>query len=121
MPRIRHTSGPGRFGHSALSGVSGRGDEHDVSEEAAAYLCDDLGYFERNDVIDAEHEVVDEESKGDGGEDAFDLDEFLDQNAKPAAEDIRAGEVDDHLDAIAEAGDRTTVQDAVDERRADLE
>jgi len=124
MPRIRHTSGPGRFGHSALSGVSGRGDEHDVSEGAAAYLCDDLGYFQRSDVIDAEYEVVDEEAGDDADGDAgntFDLNKFLDQNAKPVAAEIRDGDVDDHLTEIAEADDRTTVQDAVGERRAKLE
>ena len=121
MPLIRHTSGPSRFGHSALSGVSSRGDEHNVTEEAATYLCDDLGYFERGDVIDAEYEVINEESDQNSDADGFNVDVYLEQNAKPIAEEIRAGKMDAQLDAIEEADDRTTVQDAVDDRRADLE
>ena len=35
--------------------------------------------------------------------------------------DIRAGEADGHLDEVAEADDRTTTQDAIGERRAELE
>ena len=64
MPRIRHSGGPGRFSHTSV-GVSTLGDEHDVSDSAAAYLCDERGYFERvDDVVnlsEEEYEVVDDE------------------------------------------------------------
>ena len=49
--RIRHTDGPGTYNHGSFDGISHRGDEHDVSEAAAEYLCDKLGYFERTGEI----------------------------------------------------------------------
>lgn len=122
MTQVEHVEN-GVIRHTSI-GRSEPGDTHDVSEETAAYLCDERGDFERIGVIDAEYEVVDEESEAeteaDGG-DTFDLDEFLDQNAKPAAAEIRDGDVDEHLDAISDAAERTTVQDAIGERRAELE
>lgn len=50
MPRVEHVAGPGRFSHQSV-GVSERGDEHDVPADAAEYLCDGLGYFERTGDI----------------------------------------------------------------------
>ena len=51
MVRVKHVAGPGRFAHTSLSGASTHGDEHEVSAEAADYLCDDRGYFERTGEI----------------------------------------------------------------------
>jgi len=57
MPTIKHTGGPGTFNHVALDGISNYGDEHDVPDESAEHLCDDLGYFERTgDVALSEDE-----------------------------------------------------------------
>lgn len=51
MPTIKHTAGPGTFNHVSLDGISNYGDEHDVAEETAEYLCDSLGYFERTGEV----------------------------------------------------------------------
>ena len=51
MVRVKHVAGPGRFAHASLSGTSTHGDEHEVGAEAADYLCDDRGYFERTGEI----------------------------------------------------------------------
>jgi len=64
MVRVKHVAGPGRFAHTSLSGASTHGDEHDVSAEAADYLCDDRGYFERTGEItlgEDEYEVTTDE------------------------------------------------------------
>jgi len=54
--------------------------------------------------------------------DGFDVDAFLDRTpVDDVVEDIEAGEVDDHLDAVAEAAGRVTVEDAIGQRRAELE
>ena len=63
MPRIRPSGGPGRFSHTSV-GVSTLGDEHDVSDSAAAYLCDERGYFERVvvdvDLSEDKYELVED-------------------------------------------------------------
>lgn len=120
-------------------GRFGQGDQEDVSEEVAIYLTEGRGDFEIVDADDGEEPTDAEEA--DGGEEVDDVDEddadgdaddaeetdgfdvgaFLDRNVDPVADDIRDGEVDDHLDAVSEAADRVGVQDAIGERRAELE
>lgn len=60
----------------------------------------------------------------DAGEE-FDADAFVDRNTGPVTDDIEAGDVDDHLDAVREAeedgADRKTVKEALDDRENDLE
>lgn len=52
--------------------------------------------------------------------DGFDADAFVDRTpVSDVADDIAAGDADGHLDAVAAADDRKTVQDAVEERRAE--
>lgn len=125
MP-IAHYTGGGTYrvaGHSFTNG-----DEIEVDRELAEYLADvedfevhvekqaDLG-----DVVQ-EDEPSDETDEEEAEADEFAVDEFLDRTpVEDVAEDIVAGEVDDNLEAIAEAADRVTVQDAVGERRAELE
>lgn len=57
------------------------------------------------------------ESESDG--DAFAVDEWLDQDYRERADRVTAGEVDEHLDTIADAETSQTVIDAVDDRRED--
>ena len=62
MFRVRHTDGPGRFAHASLDCVSTTGDTHEVSDAAAEYLCDELGYFERiGGVTDVDYREVDKD------------------------------------------------------------
>jgi len=76
------------------------------------------------DVETVEDDAEDsEEGAGSGGE--FELDSFLDENASDQVEAIEAGDVDDHLSAIqernAEENEYATVEEAVDERLAELD
>lgn len=109
------------------------GDRVDVSEGFAAHLREERDDFRIVDATTPEPTAADgsAESAGDEGapddesesaDDGFDADAFVDRTPmEDVVEDIRAGEVDDHLDAVAEAADRVGVEDAVGERRAELE
>ena len=125
MVRVEHVSG-GVIRHQSI-GRSTPGDTHDVSEEAAAYLCEEREEFEYSDVIDAEYEDV-TDSEGDGGDTddesdggAFDEDAWLDQDYTDRAEQVRTGEVDAHLETIDDIETSGNVRDAIGERRAELE
>jgi len=93
---------------------------------AFAEFLEERGDFELvEDVIDAEYREVDDEAEADSDDDQadgeFDVDAFLDRTpVDDVEEDIHAGEADEHLDTVAEAADRVTVETAVGERRAEL-
>lgn len=61
----------------------------------------------------------------DAGDDGFDLDSFLNGNASYQVDGIESGDVDDHLSEIregnAEENEYATVDEAVDERLAELD
>jgi len=130
MPVVEKVSG-GEFYHRGLDRRLSQADRADVNADLAAYLCDERGDFERiEDHTDAEFREVDDEEDDDAdegeaeensGDDGFDVEAFLDRTpVEDVEEDIHAGEVDDHLDAVQEAADRVTVETAVGERRAEL-
>lgn len=104
-----------------------RGDRIEVSKAMATHLVDERGDFavvERDELVDQWTDEPDEDDPGDEAEESeeFDVMAFVDRTpVEDVAEDILAGEADAYLDAIAEAADRVTVQDAVGERRAALE
>lgn len=75
MVTIRHERGPGRFAHAALDGISGYGDIHDVSEAAAEYLCDEVGYFDRANVTDVEYEEVEKDDDTPGSDAGLEYEE----------------------------------------------
>lgn len=55
---------------------------------------------------------------GDGSEDGFDAEAFADRTpVSDVVDDIEDGKVDDHLDAIADADDRVTVEAAIEDRQ----
>jgi hypothetical protein len=71
-------------------------------------------------------EAIDDETEGGDDDDGeFDLDAFLDENASDQVEAIESGAVDNHLSAIQEANaaenEYATVDEAVDERLAELD
>jgi len=128
MPRVQKTTGSETFVRGA--GRFEVGDEADVDAEMAAYLVDERGDF---DYVDGPPDDAPSEEDGppddtgdnaeadDAGDDEFDVDAFLDRTpVSDVADGICAGEADDHLDAVQEAAERVTVQDAVGERRAEL-
>ena len=114
-----------------------RGESRDVPPEKAEALTSTHDYFEVVDGPEPEAEVEaesgpDEDASGgtittddimpdesDDGE--FDVDEWLEQDFDDRADAVRAGEVDDHLEEIADHETSDTVLDAVGERRAELE
>ncbi|QLH78678.1 hypothetical protein HZS55_15890 [Halosimplex rubrum] len=118
MPVYEKTTG----GEVYLRGIDRRvsaGDRVDVGEEFAAYL-DERRDFRAVDVREGEFREIDDSADGEG--DGFDAAAFVDRTPMDdVVEDIQAGEADDHLRAVAEAADRVGVEDAVGQRRAELE
>lgn len=103
------------------------GDVVDVDEQLADYLCekDEFGRV-GDDAPEAAGDEPDEDEEEEAAEDAaepegFDVEAWLDQHYQAREEQVRDGDVDEHLDAIAEAETATTVQDAIGERRAEIE
>jgi hypothetical protein len=86
------------------------GDVKEVNDYLGEHLLA-KPYFVEPDVAGADAD--------DGGE--FDVDEWLDQNYQTRAERVESGDVDEHLDEIAEAESSDNVMDAVGVRRAELE
>jgi len=105
-----------------LRGVDRRvaaGERVDVTDDYADYLRDRGDFEHVGDVIEAEYREVEAE---DDDQDGFDAAAFVDRTpVDDVVDDIEAGEADDHLDAVAEAADRVSVEDAVGQRRAELE
>jgi len=130
MEHIRHVDGPSRFAHATLERVSGYGDTHEVTGQAAEYLCDERGFFERVNATDAEfRDIEDEEDDVDDAGAAIatgDAEAFVDRTpVSDVADDIEDGLVDEVLDEIEAAEEdgrgRETVYDAIDDRREELE
>lgn len=119
MPVYEKTTG----GEVYLRGIDRRvsaGDRVDVDEEFGEYLGD-RGDFRPVDVQDAEFREVDDQTDSSDDEAGFDADEWLEQDFGDRAEQVRSGDVDEHLDAIDDAETSDTVRDAIGERRAELE
>ena len=102
-----------------------QGEPRDLDDERAKQLVANNDYF-----VLAEDELVDEEAdavepidapEGSGSTaDDFDLEAFLDDDYQDRADAVEAGEVDDHLDALAEEETSQTVLDAIEARREAL-
>ena len=120
MPLI-HYSDSGRYRTSGHQFEEG--DIVDVDEDLADYLCekDAFGRVD-GDATPAESDEKPSEDETETESDGFDVDAWIDdKHYQERAEEVRDGDYDEHLDAIAEAESATTVQDAVGERRAELE
>ncbi|OYR57714.1 hypothetical protein [Halorubrum halodurans] len=121
MPRV-HYSGSGRYRTSGHQFEEG--DIVEVDEDLADYLCE-MDAFGRVDETrpDAEDDTegAPENDEGPTESEGFDVDAWIDEHHyQERAEQVRDGEHDEHLDAIAGAESATTVQDAVGERRAEI-
>ena len=125
MPRARYTADGG---HYRVGGEGfDPGQEKTVDRALAEYL-DELEDFKV--TYENSAEVPDEPTDDSDDEDADEADEsdgfdavgVVDRTpVEDVADDILAGEADEHLDEVGEAADRVTIQDAVGERRAELE
>lgn len=120
MPVYEKTTG----GEVYLRGIDrnvSAGDRVDVNEDFAEYLAE-RGDFRPVDVQDADFREVDDADAEDESEpDGFDIDEWLDKPYQERADGVLDGDVDEHLDAIDEEETSSTVQDAITQRRAELE
>lgn len=98
----------------------------DVAEQLLAkpyfeLVADETEDDEDGDGDEDEQDEDDETAEAEA-DDEFDAEAFVDRTpVEDVAEDILAGEADGHLEEVAEADDRATTQDAVGERRAELE
>jgi len=125
MPLVEKTTG----GSVYLTAIEERltvGGRVDVSEGLAEHLVEGRGDFQRVGVQDVDYEDVDdttdEEDVEPGETEGFDAEAFVDRKPMDVVtDDIHAGDVDEHLNAVQEAAGRVGVQDAVGERRAELE
>ncbi|WP_049979367.1 hypothetical protein [Halolamina rubra] len=129
MPRARYTADGGTY---RVGGISfDPGDEYEVDHELADYLSDHDDFVvsvekeasPEEDDGDADETDSDENQDDDGDEDGFDAEAFVDRTPMDdVVDDIHAGEADEHLDELSELDDlRVGVQDAIGERRAELE
>jgi hypothetical protein len=87
-----------------------RGETKAVAPDRAEALTETHDYF-----------VIADEADVDDGADAFDVDEWLDQDYQERVDRVESGAVDEHLEEIAEAETSDTVLDAIGVRRAELE
>lgn len=124
MPTARYTGG----GHYRVAGYGfDPGDEREVDHELANYLTDNDDFEvsvekETPGTDGTDEDEAPDEAEPEADDSEFDVGEFLDRTpVDDVVEDIHAGEADEYLEAVAEAADRVTVQDAIGERRAELE
>ncbi|WP_323192412.1 hypothetical protein [Halostella sp. PRR32] len=89
------------------------GDVKDVSDGLAETLLEKPHFSEPETGTGTDETDADAE--------AFDADEWLDQDYGTRADRVEAGDVDEHLDEIAEVETSDTVSDAIGVRRAELE
>jgi len=99
--------GPRRF--NVAGDMIETGDVVEVNDDLGEHLLDKPYFFEAG----AAEEDVDI--------DEFDVDEWLDQGYQTRVERVEAGDVDGHLEEIAEAETSDNVLDAIGVRRAELE
>lgn len=132
MPTIRYTAKGGAY---RVGGYGfDPGDEKDVEDELAEYLADhdefELVDGEAQDsAVEDEKPESEEEANDDDGEGAPTEDDstderaldLADKNYQTAVAAVKDGEADEFLDALGNVDDRKSVQEAIDERRAELD
>ncbi|WP_147435155.1 hypothetical protein [Haloarcula sp. Atlit-120R] len=134
MPTVEKTEG----GRVTVRGIGefGLGDQAEVSEDDAAYLCDERGDFERIDDVAAEDETGgDDVHQEDGPPDPDDLEDDAESGTLPfnpadlTNDEVadRAADIDDPatlralLNLEEEQKDRSGATDAIEERLGELE
>lgn len=130
MPTVEKTTG-GRLRSRVADEEFVGGETYEVDAKTAEYLVDERGGFEvvesdRTDTdtsADDAGESPDNDEEPDDNSDAeADIEEYLDDNnVDEISDDIHDGQFDDQLTALDEAAERVGVQDAIGERRAELE
>jgi hypothetical protein len=118
--RHREKNSPSRY--SGPGFTSEPGDVVDVDPDVGERLLEEKRYFVRAETAasgDAGDADIDAGASTADGE--FDVEEWLEADYDDRAARVEAGEVDEHLEAIAEAETSDTVLDAIGVRRAELE
>ena len=95
--------------------------EEDVDEDAGE--AEEAEPADETEEATEADEADEATAEADGADEAdeFDLEAFLDQKYTERADAVAAGEVDAHLDELASAETSTTVEDAIEARREELE
>lgn len=98
----------------------------DIADQVVDHHPHDVDAVEEagSDDGDGADSVSDENTDNDDGatsEDAFDVDEWLDQDYQTRADRVNAGDVDDHLQEIKDAETSGNVKEAIADRRDELE
>ena len=134
MPTVEKTIG-GRVNVRGI-GEFVSGDRAEVSTADAQYLVEERGDFELVDdgsEDQADDAEVDQEEAEDTDTDdsvaddvdvlidEFDEDLWLDRDYRDRVDLVETGLFDEHLDTITEVETSSTVEETVDERRAELE
>lgn len=116
MPTVEKTAG-GRV-HVRGIGRFSIGDRADVSADEAAYLCEERGDFEYvhepKALDDTPEPSIDEWHDWNEGD-------WLELDYEQRADDVQAGRVDEHLDEVIDCDRSTTVTEAANKRRDELE
>ncbi len=132
MPTVKKTDGPRGYIRALGRRVS-VGETYEVSQGEAEYVLEERDDFElvegqlgSEDETDADEGETDSDDEEASDGDGFDAEAFVDRSPMDdVIEDIEAGGADEYLDAVQAAEedgrDRVGVQDAIGERRAELE
>ncbi len=130
MVRVRlREDGPRQYRNRSGVSVDEDAPEVDVDPDQAAYLVEETGYFEfvetdpRLEGSTVTSETADDGGAGDDQQYQFDPDTWFDDHDGYTAREERvlSGDVDDHLETIAEIERSDNVLEAIDARRAALE
>lgn len=90
----------------------------EVDDDVAERLADEYAAIE---VEDTNSETEDDDSSDDETTVDERAVELADASYQDAVDAVVSGEADEYLDDLEEADDRVTVQDAIEDRREDLE
>lgn len=116
MVELRWPEGRGRF----VDRHEGRVEEPPrVIDPGSTFETDDEGVVDH--YTDRGFELVGGDGSDNDDVDGFDVEAFVERTpVSDVVDDIKAGEADGYLDAVAEEDDRVTVQQAVEERQDEI-
>jgi hypothetical protein len=117
MPRYKWT-GDGSYQDHANDRVVEPGDVIGLAERIGEPNAE---LVRISDDSDEESGSSETEAEAEAESETFDSEAWLDENYQTRAQRVGDGDIDEHLDTIAEVETSETVQDAVEDRRDELE
>lgn len=116
-PPVPEAEGEGAPGSDADAEAEGEGEQEAEAEAEAEGDGDGNGEGEQEPEQEAEGDV---EGEGEGDV-AADAEALADEPWQTATDEVREGNADEFLEDLAELDDRTSVQEAIADRRAELD